>query len=274
MKAASDVVAAVSSSLRRCSTPGLVAATALAFMATAFAPFRLAALWPGGGYGDIATLEAVVRAAVIRLAEARGGSLDADSMRAVDFWARFHLLKAGLAALALLVSLALGRRLVRGAGNRRARGEGVALRLGGPAVVGMVVLAVLLVVANVQGAIAPLASLVGVLPLGAPDAELGGALRDLSEALGAGSGALLLEDFRDYHVAMAALSCVVTAVLVVGLVCCRPRPAGGGAQRRIVVATQAAALAAALLFVVVAAANVSTALDPLPALRGLLAGGG
>ena len=213
-----------------------------------------------------------MRTGFVRWARSRG-SLDGPLLEAVDFWTRFHVIKAALATVMLLGAVAVGRRLARPDALRDRR-AGIVAPFDRPTLAGLALLALLVVVANVQGAIAPLASLVGVLPLAAPDPELARALAQLRDAVasGSGAGAVLLEDFRRYHVAMSALAALAALWFVrrvIARMVRRRRTGGPPARSRCALAEPVGALC----FGVVAAANLSTALDPVPALQALLAGG-
>ena len=173
----------------------------------------------------------------------------------------------------LLGAVTVGRRLARPDALRDRR-AGILAPFDRPTLAGLALLALLVVVANVQGAIAPLASLVGVLPLAAPDPELARALAQLRDAVasGSGAGAALLEDFRRYHVAMSALAALAALWFVrrvIARLVRRRRTGVPPARSRCALAEPVGALC----FGVVAAANLSTALDPVPALQALLAGG-
>ncbi|TWS19415.1 hypothetical protein FK529_09450 [Tsukamurella asaccharolytica] len=155
----------------------------------------------------------------------------------VDDWAGFHLIKAVCAGL--LVALALY------AGHR-------ALALV-PAV---------LLIANLQGAVAPLSSAFSLLdPARLRGGEPGRALALLrTELRGTPSGPVqaLVDDFARYHLAVVVMAGVLTIVLVVFAV-----RAWRQGRRRWAAATLVAAVVAGVL----AYANVTTTLDPV---RGLL----
>lgn len=162
------------------------------------------------------------------------GAFDHDGTlaRSADWWAAFHGTKAVAAGL-LLVALV--------AASRRSRGvlRGAVLALAG--------LALVVVLANLQGAFAPVSSLLSMLP--------GEAARAVLASEGTPGFAALVDDFAAYHRAMVGLAGVTALVLAVLAV--RDRRAGLGV--------------AAAVLLVVAVANATTVADPAPALRAFLA---
>ncbi|BEL03821.1 hypothetical protein Q0Z83_020120 [Actinoplanes sichuanensis] len=176
----------------------------------------------------------------------------------VDYWTRYHLVKSVTAALLLIVLVALAVR----AGRRPV----VASLAAVPAL-----FAVALVMANVQGVVAPFASL---LPLVAGAGSLEPARQDLAGSLASGSPAapaveVMVADFALYHVAMVAIAAVVATALAAVSWWIRRRSADLPGRRWWFVTSAAMSL----LVAVVAVANASTAADPAPALLAFLNGG-
>ncbi|GAA2158964.1 hypothetical protein FHX52_2294 [Humibacillus xanthopallidus] len=244
-------------------------------------PFRLAAIGPGGGYPSAAALGDAVTAGFVRFWSAGTGELPTGLAEAVDFWARFHLVKAVLAAALLAVLVALGPRVLA----RWAGAQSVPQRLLAALVVvvhaSVAVLALLVVVANLQGAVAPLSSVLGLMAVTGSDTELAASIAEVRQTLAAGERTpaldALLADFTTYHVVMAWLGGVVTVGLVVTAILLWRRrarlPRTERRLRRLVLALAGAALVLAGFFGVVTAANVSTAARPAPALLGFFQGG-
>jgi uncharacterized iron-regulated membrane protein len=133
-------------------------------------------------------------------------------------------------------------------------------------------------IANVQGAWAPLSSAVSLLPTDGPDTDLASAAAGLHQQLLAGTRTppltTLVEDFRRYHLVLAICSALSTVLLFGGLVSWwRRRARVPRAQRRPrrVLAAVAVLLAGLMLFLaLITLANMSTAADPAPALAGFL----
>ncbi len=212
-----------------------------------------------------------------------GGERPAPFGEFVDGWRDYHVLKAALAAAAGValwrVARDASRRWVVGA---RAYGQVVILVAAG----GLGLLAALVVIANLQGALAPLASAVSLLPRSNGDASYAAMLARLSAAVSGGGEAratrvagAVLTDFAFFHLVLAILAALLAAAL---LVAARqlwrrrrgPAEAGQAGRReyRLLTMLSAVAVGAALLTLVVAAANLSTAGDPVPGLTAYLDG--
>lgn len=223
----------------------------------------------------------------------------------VDYWFRYHLAKGAIAALLLAVLIALavrlwrrgpgramgggsggaasggsgrvasgGSRRVAGGGSRRAVGAGLGRALAGVGVGLLGVVALAAVMANVQGAIAPFASLLPMLQ--------DGTLAQVAPELTAGAHppaavAVMVDDFARYHVAMAVIATVLAVTFAVGAVLAgrrflRADPADRGSR----LATGSIGAVAAVLsvvMIVLAVANTSVAADPEPAFLAFVNGG-
>jgi hypothetical protein len=244
-------------------------------------PFRLAAIGPGGGFGGVTELRDTVTSGFVHLWSAGTGEISPDLATAADFWARFHVVKAALAAALLAVLVALWPRILSRVTRAATVSQWLAATAASAVSAVATVLALLVVVANVQGAVAPLSSVLGFLPVSGSDPALVAATAEARHALAAGQSApaldVLVAHFEAYHVAMAWLGGAVTVGLLVGAVLLwRRRARVSRTDRRLrwlLLATAGATLALAAFFGVVTAANVSTALHPAPALLGFLQGG-
>lgn len=160
----------------------------------------------------------------------------------VDDWAGFHLIKAVCAALLAALALYAGHRAVA-------------------------LIPVVLLIPNIQGAVAPLSSAFSLLdPVRVRKGELGRALaltRAELQATPSGPVRALVDDFARYHLAMVVMAGALTAVLVVFA-----GRAWRQGRRRWAVATLVAAVVAG----VVTAANVTNTLDPAGGLLGFIGG--
>ncbi len=202
-----------------------------------------------------------------------------DLRELVDQWRDYHMIKAVVAGVAVVV---LVRAAVR-AGRRASNASRTMLAGAGVAVIALGALtAVLLLIANVQGAIAPFASLLSLLPTAASNGRFASTSREISDALTqrASSGHRgpppldrMVDSFVGFHVVLAALAGAI-AMLTAWLIIRRlARGASGpaashAALHRIALAGAALSCAAA---VVLCLANVSTARRPVPALRDVFA---
>ncbi|MER7485513.1 tat (twin-arginine translocation) pathway signal sequence [Streptomyces sp. NPDC126497] len=201
----------------------------------------------------------------------------------VTFWFRFHLVKAGLSLLLLAVAVALGVVLWRHA-RQRAGGRSARLRRGLSCVpAGMLGLfALVALMANVQGAVAPFASLLPMLVNGGAEGELATVLAQVRQQAQAhpGSGhspafAFMVGEFAVYHAVLAAMAATVTCVLAGTSIMLwnRSRASADGRSPR---ATRPGAAVSALwaaAALVITVSNVMNAANSSRALAHLFAGG-
>jgi hypothetical protein len=197
----------------------------------------------------------------------------------VTYWRHYHLAKA-VFAVALTIALCwlacvLWRSLLR-AGPLRPATTAAAVASGG-AVTALAFGSLLVVMATVQGTLAPFSSLVSLLPVGQGDAALGSASSQIRHDLGASAAArnqsvtlsVIVDDFARYH---AVLAVILVALAV--LAWRRPAAATRATQpakavRRLLAASFALL---AVVVLVICAANVATAQHPVPALLPVFGG--
>ncbi|MBT0566251.1 hypothetical protein [Williamsia sp. CHRR-6] len=189
-------------------------------------------------------------------------TLSADLSDLVDYWQRYHLIKAGCAGLALIAAAGIVVMLWR------ARRAGDATRTSGAGLIAAAVfaaVATVLLMANVQGALAPLASLLSMLPMSDPTVT-GTVVRLRAELTGATPSAplsVLIDDFARYHLVLAIAAAVVA--LALGVIALRVW------RHARLLAVVPSLLGASTVVLVIA--NVGTAAHPAPALLGFLTGG-
>lgn len=192
----------------------------------------------------------------------------------VALWGWFHLAKAVLAGLLVvtLVGVASGMRhraVAAGPAERR-----WPARVAEAGVLGWLLLALTVLLANVQGAVAPLASVASLLPPGRGAGELGAVVDDLRRSVSAqplspasGLASDLLGDFTLYHAVFAVLA------LATGIVLTTLAARGVVLRRQPTWLLRAAVLGVAGGgFLLLAAANASTWAHPAPALVASLGG--
>jgi hypothetical protein len=267
----------------------LVAGLVVAFVV---APPRLAATGSTGDLADEDHLIAAFRAAVVEYWRSGSRDYPPDLQRVVDYWFRFHLVKGGIAALLLIVLVALGvllwRTFLRADGL--GKGSRVALASAGTAVPMLALFALAVVMANIQGALAPFASLLPMLtddaPDGTPAGSVAGTLAQARQQL-AGSHRTggytppaldaMVSDFAWYHVAMAVIATVVAvALLGLSVMFWRGFARVGSTDRRtrrVLAWFGVFSAVSALIAAVIVVANAGTATDPAPALLALFNGG-
>ncbi|MFE0477841.1 tat (twin-arginine translocation) pathway signal sequence [Streptomyces sp. NPDC058947] len=201
---------------------------------------------------------------------------------AVGFWFRFHLVKAGVSALLLAAVVLLGVVLWRSSGQRAGRRGRMGIALPGVLVALLGPFALVGLVANVQGAAAPFASLLPMLTSGGGDGEAAAGLPGIREQVagfptGRHSPALtvMVRDFALYHAVLAAMALVVALALagVCVVLWRRHRATHEVRSRRGLKLGLAAAATVAGVALVIAVANVSSAAHPPEALAAFLDGG-
>ncbi|MDI5938364.1 MULTISPECIES: hypothetical protein [unclassified Micromonospora] len=239
-----------------------------------------------GGIVDRRDLSEALRAAFVAYWRSGDRDLPPDLARVVDYWSRYHLVKAVLAALLLTVLVALGFRLARAFVTTGGLGAGkrAALAAAGVLVAVLAPFSLAMVMANVQGAVAPFASLLPMLTEGVTDADLADTLTQVEQGLAESGGTggssspaldLMIDDFSWYHEAMAGTAAVVAVVLVATSVLAWRRFAATRPARKRQVLAAYGLLSALLLLpaVALAVANATTAADPAPALLAFFQGG-
>ncbi|MFD7705433.1 tat (twin-arginine translocation) pathway signal sequence [Streptomyces caelestis] len=200
----------------------------------------------------------------------------------VAFWFRFHLVKAGVSALLLAVTVALGVVLWRYF-RQRPGGRSARLRRGlscvPVGVLGLFALAALM--ANVQGAAAPFASLLPMLTTGGADGELAATLTQVRQQANAhpSSGhspvlAFMVREFAVYHAVLATMAGVITCVLAgTGIMLWNRSRASANGQPKHAAKTGAAVSALwATIALVIAFSNAVNAANSPQALARLFAG--
>ncbi|MEV6554509.1 hypothetical protein AB0M22_02225 [Nocardia sp. NPDC051756] len=261
-----------------------------AVLATAFvlAPRTLAARGPGGGFADEGALRDALRVAFVEYWSAGTRDFPPSLARVVDYWFRYHVAKAVIAAVLLIVLVALGVRLWQAflRAERLGVGRRAALGVTGGLVTMAALGSIVLVMANIQGAVAPFASLLPMLTSGAADSALSPALeqirQQLTDSLNAGGRTspildLMISDFARYHAAMAVIAAIVAITLLGLSVVCWRRFAGTGSAdrrtRRLFASFGVLAAVLLLAILVVAVANTGTAANPAPAFAAFFDGG-
>ncbi|MBG0814588.1 hypothetical protein HS045_10295 [Planomonospora sp. ID82291] len=267
----------------------MLAALAAALVAAfVIAPHTLAAGRADDGLSDARGLTGAVREAFAAYWRSGGPDLPAALERVVDYWARYHVAKAVIAASALVVLVALGVLLWKAflrAGGAGAGGR-AALAAAGVLTTVLALCSLAAVMANVQGAAAPFSSLLPMLTAGETGGGIAGTLDDvrgrLADSLSAGGPVppaleVMIDDFSRYHVVLAGAAAVAAAVLIgVSAASWRGFAAAGpsgGRTRRVLGASGVLSAAVSLLLIVIGVANTTTAADPAPALLAFFDGG-
>lgn len=258
-------------------TAAALAALAAGLLAAfVFAPPVLA-----GDYTDERAITDAFRASFVEYWGTGQRNLTPGLETVVDYWFRYHLVKLGTAALLLAVLVALGAVLWKAFQRSTARRAGTASA--GVAVTLLALFALVVLMANVQGAGAPFASLLPMLVDGHPaDPALAGTLDQVRQRLAESPAPpavdVMVDGFATYHAVMAVVAAVVAAGLMGVSVLAwrrfvRARATADRPARRAVASFAALMLLSSLAVTVVAVANTTVAADPAPALAAFFAGG-
>ncbi|MGL5912116.1 MAG: hypothetical protein ACRCZP_19085, partial [Phycicoccus sp.] len=205
---------------------GLLVATSALVAATMLLPWPVAAWWAGTSWHGPDDLARAVGDGLVSdwTSSAVPGGGGSGLLEPSRFWGRFHLVKAVLAALLLGMAVTLTARCWSAPGAGSTRRRTAAWRAADVASGGLAGLSLLVMVANVQGAVAPLSSVISFLPTGPEDAAVVAAVGELQSDLAAGPRSpmaeTLVHDFSVYHAVMAGLgatTAVAMAALVLGL---------------------------------------------------------
>ncbi|MFF3174976.1 hypothetical protein ACFVQ0_20415 [Streptomyces sp. NPDC057900] len=264
----------------------LTALAAVLVPAFVLAPGPVAARLSGGGYGR-RELEDRLSDSFVDYWVAGERSFPPGLRGVVDYWSRYHLVKAVIAALLLAVLVALGvllRKAYLEAGGLTT-GRRAALASAGAAVTALGLFALAMVMANVQGAVAPFSSLMSMLPVHRSHGELAETLGQIRQGLAAypdgGQGPpplkVMVDDFGRYHAVLAvAAAAVALSAAAISAVSWRRFAAAAASDRRTRRLYRSSGLCWALLaaaVAVIAAANTATTADPAPALLAFFEGG-
>ena len=241
---------------------------------------------PGEGVTGPGELRQAFGAAFAQYWPSARAELPPDLAGLVEYWFRYHVVKAVIAALLLSVTAVLGRRLwlafVR---SQASAGRRVTLACAAVSVSLLGLFSAVLVMANVQGAVAPMASLLPMLSDTTADGPQAATLNQVRHHLASPGMAAqappaldaMTADFARYHLAMAVIAATVALLLAAGSVLAwtglvRTRRADRR-ERRLLGAAGVASTLLTLGLVVIAVANIGTAVDPVPALRTVFDGG-
>ncbi|MEV0028413.1 hypothetical protein [Nocardia sp. NPDC050793] len=250
------------------------------------APRTLAASGSGGGFADERELREALGEAFVEYWASGARDFSPGLESVVDYWFRYHVAKAVIAAILLVVLVALGvllwKAFLRAGGPEV--GKRAVLATAGVLVTMCALFSLVLVMANFQGAAAPFSSLLPLLTGGGAEGELADTLdqirQRLAESLSAGGQTpppleVMIGDFARYHVAMAVIAGTVAAVFIGVSVVMWKRFAGTGSgrTRRLLGSFGVLSVVLLLAVIVVVVANTTTAADPGPALLAFFEGG-
>jgi hypothetical protein len=254
----------------------LVAAGVASMVAFVLAPAALL----GGRYGSFrqeAALRDGVGRGLVEFWRAGGPEYPALLARLVDYWFRWHAIKVAISSLMLIVFVLLAAALWRG----YLRGGG-ARAVGAIAATSFAVLAVGLLLLNIQATAVPLVALLPLLSGGAHGGDLARTLREVRDGVNRPAGphggspalSVLLGEVERYHwVMVAAAGAVVLATGLASAILWRRRGAGSARAGFMRKALSVILAVTATLLLTVVAYSAYSAADPGGALLALLGGG-
>jgi len=266
----------------------LVALAVALVLAFVLAPGPLAASMSGGGFGDRSHLVEELSDSFVTYWSSGERNFSPDLQRIVDYWVRYHVVKALIAAMLLAVLTALGVLLWKaflradglGAGRR------AALAAAGVVVTALALVSVAAVMANIQGATAPFSSLLSMLPMDSSHGELADAVEQIRQHLAdypndsdrtPPAVEVMVSDFAWYHVVIAVAAPTVAVVLIAMSAVSWRRFARTETPdrrtRRVFRSFGVLWVFLSLAFIAVTVANISVAADPAPALLAFFKGG-
>jgi hypothetical protein len=203
----------------------LVALAAVLVAALAALPRVLSASGPGEGLGDGRHLAQAFREAFIEYWNAGDRDFSPGMERVVDYWFRFHVVKAVIGAILLIVLVALGVLLWKaflGAGGLGA-GVRAAIASAGVLVTMLALRSSVMVKVSIQSVIAPFGSMLPMLTEDATDRELANTLgqvrRRLADSVNAGAPTspaleVMINEYSLYHLVIVVVGPIMAVVLV------------------------------------------------------------
>lgn len=259
---------------RRIVLPALAAALLLAFLVL---PGAAADRLSGSAGVTVADLPQAVDAGLADWLATGAAQPGSGLLAAVRLWAVFHGVKVLVTAALLVTLIVLAGRVGGAFARAESRRRRAGLAAAGAGLSSLALLALLVLMANVQGAVAPLSSALSLLPVAPPSM----AVQQVREGLATGVATppldTLVGDFRHYHVALAVVASVaIVGMLATAMASWRRHARAYGPDhrlRRVLAAAGVALPVVAMLLGVVALANVLTAADPAPALAACFDGG-
>ncbi|MGW6374516.1 hypothetical protein ACWFRB_00450 [Rhodococcus sp. NPDC055112] len=267
----------------------LVALAAALVAAFVVAPRTLAAIGPGEDFPDQRSLLDAVREAFVAYWSTGDRDFSPGLEGVVDYWVRYHVAKGVIAGLLLVALVALGVLLWKGFAMAGGTGavRRAALAAAGVLVTTAALFSLAVVMANIQGAVAPFSSLMSMLPVGETDGGLADTLGQVRQQLADSPSAggdrtapvldVMISDFSRYHAAMAVIAAIVAAVLIgLSVVMWKWRAStesSARGTRRMLRPVAVLSAAVSLGVIVVGVANTTTAADPEPALLAFFDGG-
>jgi hypothetical protein len=255
----------------------IVASTLMLVVAFFVLPGAVARVWSSADGITTGNLAERVGAAFSQWWLSAAAPLTPSMDAVVTFWGVFHVTKA-LVTVALVVALVLtGAQVWQAYSRASGRASRAWLALVGIVGAPLAPLMLLILMANIQGAIAPLSSVMGLMPMDGSVHEVAQVREQFSAGTTTAVLDALVSDFRTYHLVVVVTAIILAVVVVcadIALWVLRSRMPRENYRLRRVTATVAIILPGlAPVFLLLSAINLSTALDTAPALGAFFAGG-
>lgn len=194
----------------------------------------------------------------------------------VKFWQIFHVAKAAVAAILLVLLTMTGAQVWKAYAQATTRARRFGYAVIGVAGAPLTLLVLIILLANVQGSIAPLSSVMGLIPMDGSVAEV----TAVREQFAAGSSTpvldVLVNDFRDYHLVIVFAAPIAAAGVMVADLVLWLRwvglPRENYLLRRVCLVVAVVTPSVALMLVLIMIVNLSTVLDIAPALAAFFGG--
>lgn len=253
-----------------------VLSSLLLFVAFFLLPGTVARVWSSADGITTGNLAEKVGAAFSQWWLSAAAPLSPSMEAVVTFWEVFHVTKA-VVAVALVIALLLTgeqvwRAYARTSGRASRAGIAVAGIVGAP----LAPLMLLIVVANIAGAIAPLSSVMGLLPKDGSVPEVAQVLEQFAGGTTTPVLEALVSDFRVSHLVVVVAATIVAVVVVFADIALWIRwsrmPREEFLLRRVTATVAVVLPALAPLFLLLALINLSTVLDTAPALAAFYEG--
>lgn len=188
--------------------------TALLFVAFLLVPGMVASAWSRAEGITTGVLAQNLGVAFSQWWSSAAAPLTPDMEAVVTFWEVFHVTKTAV-ALALLVALLMtGHQVWKTYARSSGRAARAFTAFVGIAGAPLAPLMLLIVMANVQGALAPLSSVMGLLPMDGSVPEVA----EVREHFAAGTRTPVLDvmitDFRTYHLVLVVIAAIAAVIVM------------------------------------------------------------
>ncbi len=246
-------------------------------IAFAFLPGSIARISSGADPITTGTLAESLSRAFSQWWSTGEANLTTEMERVVMFWGVFHFVKMVVSAGLLAALLLAGAQLLCAYSGSKGRGRRAAIVIVGVLGAPWAMLILLILLANIQGAISPLSSVMGLLPLESPSEAVTQVRDHFANGTTTPVLDVLIEDFRKYHEVMVGCAAIAAGAVVIGVILALIRrmrtPPENVRLRRLMAVIVAALTLFALFLILIMLLNMSTVDETAPALAAFFEGG-